>query len=90
MKEKYLEFLNKASDIYNGPDGYNNLLRAINSGQFQDGLNPNEYEIVKTIMLDFFKERNTKGNNRTFGIIGHINDLLLKCEEKEKIISNLH
>ena len=85
-----MRFFQKASDIYNGADGYNNLLRAINSGQFQDGLNSNEYEIAKTIMLDFFKERNTKGNNRTFGITGHINYLLLKCEEKEKILSNLH
>jgi hypothetical protein len=88
MYEKYQKFFNRASDIYGGVDGYNTLLEAVNSGQLQEDLSLTEHEIAKFVILDFFKERNTKGNNRTFGITGHINDLLLKCGAQEKILNS--
>lgn len=38
--------------------------------------------------LEFFKGRNTKGNNRTFGIGGYISYLVRKCEQEEINISH--
>lgn len=84
MEKKYLEFFTRVSNIYNGADGYNCLLRAVNSEELKDGLNRREYDIAKTVLSEFFERRNTNGGNRIFGISGYIDTLSRKCEEKEK------
>lgn len=85
MEEGYLGFFNRASGIYSSSGGHSRLLIAINSEELRDGLNGRKYKIAKDVLLDFFNDKNTKGNNRVFGISGYIEDLVRKCEEKEKI-----
>lgn len=87
MEGGYLGFFNRASEIYSSSGGHSRLLDAINSEQLRDGLNEKKYEIAKNVLLDFFSGRNTKGSNRIFGISGYIEDLIRKCEEKEKILN---
>jgi len=87
MEEGYLKFFNRASEIYSGSGGHSRLLIAINSEELRGGLKGRKYEIARNVLLDFFNDKNTKGNNRVFGISGYIEYLVRKCEEKEEILN---
>ncbi len=83
MEKGYLDFFKRASEVYSGPGGHNSLLEAINSGMLRDGLNEEEYGIAKLVLSDFFKEHNTTGSNRIWGIYDFECDKLVKrCRER--------
>lgn len=84
MDSEYLGFFKRASDIYNSAGGHGTLLAAIDSGRLRDGLDGKRYDIAKATLLDFFEGKNTKGNNRMFGIGPYeLQELIRMAEDKE-------
>ena len=82
MNETYYAFFMRASEIYNSSDGHNRLLNAISSGELKEGTGAEEYGIFEEVLLGFLAEHNTRGRNRIFGLAGHIDSLVRKCEER--------